>query len=127
MKRGFAKNAINSYLNKESIIDLIEHSIDNLIDGPSLEEGGHEDDVIDASLESLMEAGATIRNDGGDESGRPTGLNYSENDNIHDCEGNVVGFAPHPPMYLDAISSGHVVIEIMIVKKPTSYICWTKS
>ena len=101
---------------KESIIDLIEHCIDNLIENPSIEDGGHEDDVIDACLESLMEAGATIRNDGGDGSERPPGLKYSEKDTIHDCEGNVVGFAPHPPKSLDAISSGHPVIEIMIVK-----------
>ena len=117
MKKGFAKNAINSYLDKESIIDLIEHSIDKLTEKPTSEEGIHEDDALDECLESLMEAGSTIRNDGGDESERPSGLKYSEKDTIHDCEGNVVGFAPHPPRSLDAISSGHPVIEIMILKK----------
>ena len=61
MKPGFARNAINSFLDKECIIDLIEYSIGNIMETTT------DNDPSSIELENLMSAGATIRTDGGEE------------------------------------------------------------
>ena len=108
MKPGFAKNAIKSFLDKECICDLIEHSIGNIIDDTTL------DSTPTVELDNLMAAGATIRTDGGDDVDVLSDSLFAKNDKVRDCYDNLVGFAPHPPKSADPIFLSHQAIEICV-------------
>ena len=110
MKPGFARNAINSFLDKECIIDLIEHSIGNIMETTT------DIDPSSIELENLMAAGATIRRDGGDDIEYVDRSLFGKNDSIRDCFDNLVGHVTHPPKSVDPISLSHQVIEICVVK-----------
>ena len=110
MKPGFARNAINSFLDKECIIDLIEHSIGNIMETTT------DNDPSSIELENLMSAGATIRTDGGDEIEYVDRSLFGKNDSIRDCFDNLVGHVTHPPESIDPISLSDQVIEICVVK-----------